>query len=1229
VALLPLSDAQIKEFSSAEGVDDPLALLKDLKQRNAEEFARRPQDLIELCSDWREEKRIRTHLDQVKSNVRVKLQPGREDKELAQLSADKALEGASRLALGMLATRRLTIRHNAAADDVKTDFALDPATILSDWTPTERRALLERPLFGFASYGRVRFHHRSVAEYLAAHRLNSLLDQGMSFRALKRLLFAETKGRLIVRPSKRPIAGWLAIARSRVFELLRDCEPSVLFNEGDPESLTELQRIQTLRAFVKRYGSGGARGLNVPNIQIHRFASEGLANEIKCLWRDDIENPDVRETLLSIIAEGPIHNCADLAYGIACSKGISTLERIISLDALVKLADGRLRNIAVAIAMGDENWPEEMIRAGILRMFPEFLSTEQLCSALRVVSIKPRRIGDLSWQLPRLILNVELDQTNLESLRNGLVELVSEGLSWTKEWPHIVSDRPDLSNALAAVCVRGLKQEKNFEWLKASVLALQLRDREYGSDEPCKLIREQFASLTAEENESLFWSYDQLMQSLQQNDDPWKRLAKIIFHDDHVNLSADRDLCWIQSGLGNIDTFAENRALLLEAALRLAPDAMSWKEHVSGLKHLVSDDPDLIAKIEERLKRSKHDGEIKHWERKTAEKKKQSERKKLKAKASWIQLWREIADHPDVAFSPERRKTTAWDLWRVMQQYGENHRESGWNRLFIEKQFARKTADQIRKILMDVWRGDRPTLPKERPEDQQNTYLVWWQLGLAGIYAEAEDHKWATKLSVEEAEVACRYAPIELNGLPHWMKNLVIQYPEAVNATLGDELSWELEQKPRGQARSMLLQSINHADETVVEVFIPRIRSWLDSNGGLADSEDRVSEQAQRLRQVIDVLLKHGDKNLLAWLADLAHRRLQFQMPQEFAFVWLPTLMKLEPKLGLDALEGQLQSIEPSVRSVAVTWFSVLFGDSSDAVDFSHPGFTGELLLRLVRLAYFHVRPEDDTVHEGTYTPDTRDHAERARSQIVGAIFALQGEEGWSTKLEMVEDSSFEHLKGRIMAKAEEGWALEVDSVAFDDAQAISLDRIGEAPPSTNEAMFAILKDRLADLDELLLRDFSPREAWGGIGDERVMRREIARELTQTANGLYKVDQEAVTADEKETDIRLRSLGSESEAVIELKLADNRTARDLRDTIFDQLVRKYMAADNCKSGCLLVTLARDRKWQHPDTKQPIDLNDLKGLLEKEAKRIEGTMADEVALVVHIIDLRPRLPKENA
>jgi hypothetical protein len=79
----------------------------------------------------------------------------------------------------------------------------------------------------------------------------------------------------------------------------------------------------------------------------------------------------------------------------------------------------------------------------------------------------------------------------------------------------------------------------------------------------------------------------------------------------------------------------------------------------------------------------------------------------------------------------------------------------------------------------------------------------------------------------------------------------------------------------------------------------------------------------------------------------------------------------------------------------------------------------------------------------------------------------------------MAADPLCAHFKDRILAVAAENWALEIDADAFDETQAVALDRSGEAPASTNEAMFAIMKDRLSDLDELLLLDASPREVLG------------------------------------------------------------------------------------------------------------------------------------------------------
>jgi len=1227
VALMPMSDEQIADFAGDHGVDDSAALLADLRQRNAQEFARRPQDLLELCADWRDFKRIRTHREQVASNIRIKLKPRDDRREPAELSVDKAIDGASRLALAMMTTRRLTIRHSAEADAVGEKAPIDPSIILSNWGAEERKALLERALFGFASYGRLRFHHRSVAEYLAAERILALRASGMTARALKRLLFADTKGKTIVRPSMRAIAGWLALSDDMIFEMLRDHEPAVLLTHGDPESLTLVQRSQALRAYVERYGHGGWRGLSVPHIQINRFASAELSGEIGRLWAGGIENPEVREMLLNLVATGRIFGCADIAYTAALDSNLSNFERITALDALIGIDDSRVSEVNQSVVNDAANWPDSLAHGAILRIFPKYLDSVGLCKILARLNTSKRNIDNVRWQLPRLIASADLNHFTLHALRDGLSELASMGLRWQAAWPHITADHPHLSYALAAACVRGLRCGVTEDWLRASVLAMRLPHRGTGNDDVFVQLKRILADLPADQNVELFWADDAFNQSLRPTTDPWRRFTRTAYHQGPVEIKAARDWPWVKGALADRARAPTDRALLLEVAMQLAPSRDRFHDHLRSLKALVPDQPSLLARIEERLKPSADDRAHWRWLAQEEKRKKQHERRQAKHRASWVMFWRKIAENPDQAFSAEQSGNTIWNLWHAMSQAGEDSRESGWNRRFIEAQFNKEIADRLRLALMEQWRNDRPTLASERPDDEKNTYLVRWQLGLAGIYAEAEDVAWASKLSDDDAKLAARYAPIEMNGLPLWMEALAESHPLAIDATLGKELTAELCCVAGAQWHSMLLQSIGHAPSAVVAAFLPRLRNWLDAGRDRVGHNEDASGAAKRLGMVIDILLKEGDAEIGTHLRDLADRRLRENIPATFAQVWLPTLLRLDAQAGVEALERQVAHVEPSQRSEAVQWFSSLFGYRGDGINLSNPQFTPKLLLKLLRLSYHHVRLADDVEHESSYTSDERDHAERGRNAVVNAILETHGEEGWAAKLEMAADPLFAHFKDRVLAVAEEQWAVEVDSAPLDDSQAIALDKTGESPPSINEAMFSVMVDRLADMDDLLLRDVSPREAWAGITDERVMRREISRELGYHANGIYKVDQEAATADEKETDIRLRSTVSNHEAVIELKLADGRTARDLRDTLMDQLVTKYMAAETSRSGCLMITLAKDRQWDHPDHGFRIGLDELLILLRDEAERIMASLGGQLRLRVHLLDLRPRLPTE--
>jgi hypothetical protein len=1217
-----------------EGVTDPDALIADIDRRDAEEFAQRPQDLIELCADWKQHHRIRSHREQVATNVETKLLPRADRREKCELTPERAVEGAARLALAATLTRRLTLRYNAESDVAEgTEAALDVRKPLPNWTKEERETLLERALFGFANYGRVRFHHRSVVEFLAAERLNTFLERGKPIKAVKRLLFATTaQGKDIVRPSMRPIAAWMALKHNTIFEEVKRREPVVLFDHGDPQSLTLGQRIEMLRAYAERYGAGGWRGLQTPSIQVHRFASSELAPIVSELWAKGIENPEVRGLLLDLIAAGKLTACADIPYNVAVDPKVEYRERVAALDALIALDDSQLPAVVAAFESDPACWSAVLVRTAIPRLFPKHLSVAALCRILKRVQEPKRAVGELSWHLPRLIADSDLSHEALEELRSGLTALVTTGAEWRNEkWPHTRTQRPDLVMSLIATCVRLFRLNRiSPELFKSSVVALRFTKERDIDDALAKELRAFIAAASGVDREVAMWAEDAFLQSLHKQSDAWHRLYELT-HQGAIRLSPDKDSAWVLARLANPHEPRDRREMMLHAAMiDLSQRDQDHIAYLNTLKSHVADDANLTQMIERRQMPSKDAEKIRRMEEQSAERRRRSEAKDAQARSSWVKFWREISEKPDAVFDPSRSDVTAWNLWRAMERSGENSRASGWNRRFIERQFGTTVADRLRAALMQMWRKDKPTLRSERPERERNTYLVKWQLGLAAIAAEAEDPLWATKLTDEQAELAARYAPLELNGFPSWLDALVAAHPAAVDAVLGNELSLSLREPLEHAEATIFLQNVSYAPPRVAALFEPRIVAWLDETRGV--KVDNSGEAFNRLSQVIETLMRSENPDTLNHLQELAKAELANGFQSPFARVWMPVLMQLSPDAGVDALEKGLSTITPSARGPGVVWFATLFAQDSRGatVDLRRKEFTPKLLLRLARLAYQHVQTVNDAHHEDSYSPDERDHAERARETILNVLLAAPGSDGWAAKIELANDPLMQGFKHRGIAIAEERAAEEADAVRMTEAEVVALEQYGEAPPLTRDAMFSLLRDRLGDIDDLLLQEESPRVLWASITDENMMRKELARTLRHAANGQYIVDQEATTADEKETDIRLISTAAAQKGTVELKIGEKyRSAAVLRDTIKGQLVTKYMAAEECRAGCLVITLANDnRTWKHPDSSAKLDFPALIEFLNEEADRVAAEFGGTIRIMVKGIDLRPHLPTEK-
>ncbi len=1233
VELLPLSDEQVVLFASDQGVGDPDVFLANIHRRNATEFAERPQDLIEFCAEWRERHHISSHRAQVASAIATKLRPRTDRRERAELSPDRAYEGAGRLALAAMLMRRLTFRHGPEAEvGGLPGTAIDPADILYDWTAEERRTLLERALFGFASYGRVRFQHRSVMEYLAARRLIHHLASGKPIGAVKRLLFTETaQGEKVVRPAMRPVAAWLALDSDSIFAEIIDRDPAVTLDFGDPDALSDGQKAQALRAYVARHGRGGWRGLQVPAIQVRRFATPGLALLVRELW-PTVENPEVRELLLDLIGAARMDACVDLAAEAALSSEEAFRIRISALDALIEMCDPLLQDVARSIETDASTWPVEIARAAVVRLFPGHIRVESLLNVLARLTDKRHSAGYLTYHLPERIAGMDRGP-DLDTLVRGLSALVADGVAWTGEWPHYKSHRAFLLQALTAACSRRMSAGPFVPDLAEAVaVALRLAEHSDEADHHVKALREQVARLEADSRAMLFWTEDGFRQSQHPKSDHFSRLWEAARHGP-IRLDAKRDAVWLHAALRDTKRPIAERAMMLDAVLRHVWEGQgTWDEHVQRVRAEVADSAVLVAMADRLLTPVMPDPGHVAMEASWKEREAKQIEQQAKDHESWGRFWGELASNAEMAFASKRSDATVWNLWQVMSQSGQESRSSGWNRRFLEAHFGPVLADRMRDAFRPVWRQDRPTLWSEREPGKRNTYLTRWQLGLVAIAAEAEDRAWATKLTADEARLACRYAPIQLNGLPSWLDDVTMTQPAEVQEVLGNELAIQL-RAPASIEGSGLLTSIGYSSASLKDLFRPRLLAWLDERGDIASEDDNKTASVARLDAVLDILVRDSDAARQR-VQECALGRLgegTMSSASSAATMWLSVLLRIDPKAGTAALERLVGGLAPAKQGRAIELFAALFGDrySARSIFTSEASFSPQLLLRLVTLAYQHVRVADDDQHEGAYTPDARDHAQHARNALLDALLRTKGPDGWTAKLALAEQPWFVYMRDRTLSIARELAAEEADGQPATAAAVVSLERYGETPPATHDDMFQLMEDRLADFDDLLLQDTSPRELLAGVKEEQLVRRAVAYQLRTTANGTYTVDQEAVTADEKETDVRLRSTTSEQEGVIEIKIGEkDRSAADLRRALSDQLVHKYMAAESCRAGVLLITTASDRRWEHPDTGEMIEFVGLIAMLNEEARRIVDNFRGNLRISARGFDFRARLPPER-
>ena len=338
VQLLPLDREGVTTYAAARGVADAEHFLEALERAHAWELARRPADVNDLLSFWRETGSLGTLTEILAFVCESQLRKTSDRERSEVLALERARNGAECLAAATILCRKFIFQipgeTNPSVNAIDALACLPP-----DWRNEEVRALLNHALFDGASYGHIRFHHRRLSEFLAARWFESLMVRGCPVGDLEDLLFDARGSERVLRPSLAPLAAWLSAGAERwnvaVWRRVLDVAPEILLRYGDPARLAVEDRRALLKSLLRKADGRERLWWEHEAATLSRLADPALAAEINELMTAPASGRTLQELGVEIVIAGRLTDCgpavltlaiADLAKGEILSTAMRALK---------------------------------------------------------------------------------------------------------------------------------------------------------------------------------------------------------------------------------------------------------------------------------------------------------------------------------------------------------------------------------------------------------------------------------------------------------------------------------------------------------------------------------------------------------------------------------------------------------------------------------------------------------------------------------------------------------------------------------------------------------------------------------------------------------------------------------------------------------------------------------------------------------------------------------------
>ncbi len=213
VRLLPLDEEMVATLLEGAGFERVSEITEQFRRLFLWPFVRRPADALRYARSVRDNRDLSNLTNILQHDICERLRETREREREDVLTPTKATAGAAVLAAAVFFTERSIFVVRDMHSDSHTN-AINPVKCLPGWTASEVNSLLNRATFDAASRGTVRFHHRTVTDFLAAKWLVERADHGCPVPNIHDLLFAKQAGSTVIREGSQPIVAWIACGNS-------------------------------------------------------------------------------------------------------------------------------------------------------------------------------------------------------------------------------------------------------------------------------------------------------------------------------------------------------------------------------------------------------------------------------------------------------------------------------------------------------------------------------------------------------------------------------------------------------------------------------------------------------------------------------------------------------------------------------------------------------------------------------------------------------------------------------------------------------------------------------------------------------------------------------------------------------------------------------------------------------------------------------------------------------